>query len=128
MRREATVPADASAPSKARALLDEALPIRFPDDRLHDARLVLTEIVANAVRHAGWNDRPGEILLRFDADDARLRVEVEQPATAAGVRMVEPPTAVATGGFGLRLVGMTADDWGHDDGPPGTVWFELSRA
>ena len=128
MRREATVPADASAPSKARDLLAEASPPRFPDRRLEDARLVLTEIVGNAVRHADWNDPSGEILLRFDAEGARLRVEVEQPTTAAGVGVMEPPVGDAIGGFGLRLVEMIADDWGHDDGPPGMVWFAFGRA
>ena len=54
-------------------------------------------------------------------------MEVEQPTTAADVHVVEPPAGGATGGFGLRIVAMTADDWGHDDGPPGMVWFEFSR-
>jgi hypothetical protein len=128
VRTEATVPANARAPSKARDLLDEASPPGFPDGWLEDARLVLTEIIGNAVRHADWNPRPGEILLRFDADDARLRVEVEQPTTAAGVRVMELPVGDALGRFGLRIVAMTADDWGHDDGPPGMVWFEFRRA
>ena len=70
VRREATLPPDASAPPKARALLDEVLPPLFVNGRADDARLVLTEIVANAVRHADWNARPGKILLRFDTDDA----------------------------------------------------------
>jgi anti-sigma regulatory factor (Ser/Thr protein kinase) len=101
------------------------VPLGFANGRLDDARLVLTEIVVNAVRHAGWSDAGGEIIVRIDAGEAGLRVEVEQPTTAVGVHELGQPGGAGPGGFGLHIVSRIADDWGHHDGPPGIVWFEL---
>jgi hypothetical protein len=65
----------------------------------------------------------------IEADEDHVRVEVEQPTSAADVRLVEPsmedPDRV--GGLGLRLVDQTADRWGHEAGPPGRVWIEFRR-
>jgi hypothetical protein len=42
------------------------------------------------------------------------------------VHVVERPgTDGRSGGFGLRLVRASADDWGFEAGPPGRVWFEF---
>lgn len=128
VHRELILPADENAPRLARSALTQAIPPPILGERQDDARLALSEIADNAVRHAGLGVR--EIVrMVIEADDDHVRVEVEQPTSAADVRLVEPsmedPDRV--GGFGLRLVDQTADRWGHEAGPPGRVWIEFRR-
>jgi anti-sigma regulatory factor (Ser/Thr protein kinase) len=120
------LPVDRSAASQARAAIDDAIPPPSLDGRSEDPRLAVTEIVSNAVRHAGLE--PGEALIHLviEADDDHVRVEVEQPTPADGVHLVEQPgVAERPGGYGLHLVEASADEWGYDPGPPGRVWFEF---
>ena len=71
-----------------------------------DGLLVFSELVTNAVTHAGGASRivitHGDELLRFDVDD-RTHSSPERRA-AAGV----------DGGFGLRIVARLSDGWGWD--------------
>lgn len=65
------------------------------------------------------------IHLRIEADDDHVRVEIEQPTSAAGVHIVDRPgTESCPGGFGLRLIEASADDWGLR---PGTARTSLVR-
>lgn len=129
MRRELILPADESAPRLARAALNDAIPPPVLNERADDARLAISELAANAVRHGQL--RPGQDTVRLviDADDDHVRIEVEQSTAAVGVRVVEPrlEDTVRVGGFGLRLVEQMADEWGVETGPPGHVWFEFRR-
>jgi len=128
LRREVILPADKKAPHLGRSALTRTIPPPTLGERHDDARLALSEIVANAVRHAGLRDRD-VVRMVIEADEDHVRVEVEQPTPAAEVRLVEPsiegPDRV--GGFGLHLVDQTADRWGYEAGPPGRVWFEFRR-
>ena len=127
MRRELILPADENAPVLARSALDDAIPPPVLNERADDARLAISEIAANAVMHGQL--RPGQDALRLliDADDDRVRIELEQVTAAVGVRVVEPrlEDAIRVGGFGLRIIEQTADEWGVETGPPGHVWFEF---
>jgi anti-sigma regulatory factor (Ser/Thr protein kinase) len=115
-----------SAGHLARDALDDAIPPPSLNGRSEDPRLALTELVSNAVRHAGLQPNVGMIRLRIEADDGHVRVEVEQPTSASGAHVVDPSGAgERTGGFGLRLVEASADTWGVEPGPPGKVWFEF---
>jgi anti-sigma regulatory factor (Ser/Thr protein kinase) len=98
-------------------------------ERGSDAELAVTELAANAIRHGGL-PAGGTVRLVVEADDDRVRVEVEQSTSAQDVHVVPPrlDDLRHVGGFGLRLVEHTADSWGHEDGPPGRVWFEFRRA
>lgn len=128
LRREVILPADEKTPLLARTLLSRTIPPPELGERHDYARLALSEIAANAVRHAGLRDRD-VVRMVIEADEESVRVEVEQPTPAAEVRLVEPsiedPDRV--GGFGLHLVDQTADRWGYEAGPPGRVWFEFRR-
>jgi anti-sigma regulatory factor (Ser/Thr protein kinase) len=127
MRQEHILPADESAPLLARSALDGAIPPPVLNERADDARLAITELATNAVKHGQL--RPGQDTFRLviDADEERLRIEMEQATAAAGVRVVEPrpEDPVRVGGYGLRLVEQMADEWGFEAGPPGHVWFEF---
>ena len=129
MRRELMLPADESAPLLARSALNDAIPPPVLNERVDDARLAISELAANAVRHGQL--RPGQdtIRLLIDADDDHVRIEVEQSTAAVGVRVVQPrlEDPVRVGGFGLRLVEQMADEWGFETGPPGHVWCEFRR-
>ena len=105
---------------------------RFAERTLHDwrceallesTRLLVSELVINAVLHAA---SPAHVRLRLA--DGRLRVEVSDDSPALPRRQPFSPTAPS--GRGLRIVDALASDWGVEqrDGPPGkTVWFELTH-
>jgi anti-sigma regulatory factor (Ser/Thr protein kinase) len=128
MRHEIILPADEAAAGMARTALDRRI-AQALDGRRDDSRLAITELVANAIHHGQRQTDQDVLRLIIDVEDDRIRVEIEQPAAASGVRVVEPrmddPDRI--GGFGLRLVEELADDWGHEPGPPGIVWFEFRR-
>jgi anti-sigma regulatory factor (Ser/Thr protein kinase) len=113
-----------NAPVEARrALLTRAagMPAAVRDDVL----LLLTELVTNAVRHAGVGpERSLDTKIR--EWPGRVRVDVTDPSTGAtsfGARS----NGDSKGGWGLFLVDQIADRWGVRRTPTGTcVWFELS--
>jgi anti-sigma regulatory factor (Ser/Thr protein kinase) len=125
LRKEVVLPVNQFAALLARNALDDAIPPPPLNGRSDDPRLAVTELVSNAVRHAGL-ETDTLIHLRIEADDAHVRVEVEQPTSASDVHVAEQPgTDERPGGFGLRLVEVFADAWGFEPGPPGRVWFEF---
>jgi anti-sigma regulatory factor (Ser/Thr protein kinase) len=96
--------------------------------QMDDVQLALSEIVTNAVCHGRlrWDIDAVRIIVGTGQD--RVRVTVEQPTVAEGVTIREPWLSKEdAGGFGLLLVDQLADDWGHDRGPPGRVWFEFGK-
>ena len=125
MRREVILQVAASAAGQARDALEDAIPSELKD-RLDDARLALSEIVANAVRHADLDQSRDVVRMVIEADDDHVRIEVEQRTPADNVRFVSPRLELdRVGGFGLRIGEQTADRWGYELGPPGHVWFEF---
>jgi anti-sigma regulatory factor (Ser/Thr protein kinase) len=106
------------APRRARQLLrscmDEA------DVHTEDVELLVSELVANVVRHAGTTAS-----LRFSDTGDRIRVEVEDGSTSRPVPVSEPGVA---GGYGLRIVDALADSWGIELTDAGkVVWFEVAH-
>jgi anti-sigma regulatory factor (Ser/Thr protein kinase) len=103
-----------------RALEELGLPTRL----LHDARLLVTELIANAIRHAGLS--PGDEI-RITARWARrvLRVDVfdRDPSDAATpVSGSIRPLPSSESGWGLYLVERLSTRWGAT---PGRYWFEI---
>jgi anti-sigma regulatory factor (Ser/Thr protein kinase) len=100
--------------------------ITFADGRERDVRLLVSELVTNAVRHA--NLAPGDaILLVIDLEDSILRVEVHDPGGGFVPRAPAPDPARPSG-WGLYLVEELADRWGVETQVGTRVWFELDRA
>jgi anti-sigma regulatory factor (Ser/Thr protein kinase) len=124
MRLEVKLASAADSAAEARHALAE-LSGRVADERLHDVRLLVSELVTNAVRHA---DLAPEEAIRLIVEESAggLRVEVHDPGRGfdwtGRDRGAEEP-----GGWGLYLVETLADRWGVDRNDVTTVWFEVDR-
>jgi anti-sigma regulatory factor (Ser/Thr protein kinase) len=90
-----------------------------------DVLLLVTELVTNAVRHAGIGpDSP----VRVEVRRWRRLVRVEVADRGVGFAAVPGPRRPIDepGGWGLYLVERIADRWGLHHASPGTcVWFEI---
>lgn len=106
--------------AEARDRLVEALSPRLDVDRLETLRLLVSEVVTNAVRHGGG----GEDVQVRASWDVHVRVEVIDHgggfAPLPRMRAHEEP-----GGYGLFLVGTLAGRWGVESNDETLVWFEL---
>lgn len=113
----------------ARRALNETIPPPILDGRSDDARLAISELATNAVRHGQLRSDMENVRLVIEADDEHLLVEVEQPTSAVAAAPVGPHTNRdgQISGFGLPIVAEVADTWGVVAGPPGIVWFEFRR-
>jgi anti-sigma regulatory factor (Ser/Thr protein kinase) len=88
-------------------------------ERFETARLLVSELVANAVTHAET-----DVTLQLDLSPERLRIEVRDGAD--GEPRARRPRHDDPTGRGLMIVEALADRWGVEPTPPGkTVWFEL---
>ena len=112
------------APARARAAL-AGLAGRVGAEALWSARLLVTELVTNSVRHGGAGDADGWIALEVEllADTLRVAVRDRGPGFDPAPR---PPHQVWASGRGLFLVDKLADRWGASEGG-NCVWFELDR-
>jgi anti-sigma regulatory factor (Ser/Thr protein kinase) len=111
------------AAATARRALDHFAE-HVPAPRMRDVRLLVSELVTNAVRHAGLRDEDRIRLLAILRGGA-LRVEVHDPGSGFERRPPELDPARASG-WGLYLVEELSDRWGMDGSAPGTrIWFEL---
>jgi anti-sigma regulatory factor (Ser/Thr protein kinase) len=91
--------------------------------------LLMTELIANSVRHAGPNAGPN-VHLDLTVTGDRIRVEVRD----GGRGFVPVPREVDDMGalhWGMELVSRLADRWqvvaGNGSGGETLVWFELDR-
>ena len=124
MRVERRLPAAPEAASVARRALDD-LAGELSDGRMRDVRLLVSELVTNAVRHANL-DSGDAIDLVIELADHALRVEVHDPG-GGFVPRAPTPDPLRPSGWGLYLVAELADRWGVDSDETTLVWFELDR-
>jgi anti-sigma regulatory factor (Ser/Thr protein kinase) len=113
-----------TAPGRARRVLTERLSAHLPADVMGDLQLLVTEIVANSVRHGGVGE-DGEIDLRVNLGDGRVRVEMRDTGIQIDPR-VRTPDLSGGGGFGMVLVARMSERWGVDHEPNVVMWFELA--
>jgi anti-sigma regulatory factor (Ser/Thr protein kinase) len=127
MGRELSVSFDRgpTAASAARnALL--SLESRVDSQCLEDIRLLVSELVTNAVRHAG-GPRGGEVAVDVTVEPSSVRVEVADPGAGFDPQPRDDEMT-RPGGWGLYLVDRIADRWGVVRNHMNRVWFELDRA
>lgn len=118
---EYRLPHAPTSAAAARAKVDEELTSVLDPPRVEDSRLMTTELVSNAVRHAP-PEPDGNIVLGIDREPTIVRIIVRD-----GGSHMDPNELFAAqdGHFGLRVIDMLADHWGFSiDGDKG-VWFEV---
>lgn len=119
------LPPRTTAPKLARATVSSAIGSVRPDVA-EEIGLLTSEVVTNAIRHARV-DPLGEVILRVDASDDHVRVEVLNPGPSFDPPVPSIPGVSGTG-LGLFLVDALADAWGVDrEGTRTKVWFEISK-
>src|SRR4051794_19812378 len=113
----------APVPDAARAARNALRERGLDQDLDHTVSLLTSELVGNAVRHAGPL-APGERIVfhaRMDEDHVRVEVADHGPG-------FDPEIRHDTAGFGLRLVDKLASRWGVERTARGCrVWFEVDR-
>jgi anti-sigma regulatory factor (Ser/Thr protein kinase) len=116
-----TLSAAPTAPSEARRSL---LPLGgvLPPDRFDDLLLVVSELVTNAVLHAGLG-KAEAFVLRVEVAPPRIRVEVADPGSGF-LDVSKGPTDVH--GRGLGIVARLAERWGTESKPQTKVWAEMT--
>ena len=89
---------------------------------LEDVRLLVTELITNALRHGELS--PGDrVSVKASVDEGAVRIEVSDPGRDGEVAAREP--GPRGGGYGLFLVDQLAQRWGVDHSHGTTVWCEL---
>jgi anti-sigma regulatory factor (Ser/Thr protein kinase) len=118
-----SLPADASSATTARIEVTRRLAARITSAALEDVRLLLTELITNALRHAEMTP-DDEIAVKAELLDGTVRIEVSDPGHDGEVRVRTP--GARGGGYGLFLVDRLTSKWGVDHRHGTTVWAELS--
>ncbi|HMJ35562.1 MAG TPA: ATP-binding protein [Baekduia sp.] len=89
----------------------------------HTVSLLTSELVGNAVRHAGAAHPTERIVFHARLSQDHVRVEVADHGPG-----FDPEIRHETAGFGLRLVDKLASRWGVERTARGCrVWFEVDR-
>jgi anti-anti-sigma regulatory factor/anti-sigma regulatory factor (Ser/Thr protein kinase) len=111
-----------TSPAIARSLVEYACDSWRLDDLADRARLIMSEIVSNAVVHA-MTDLDVTVVLRRDYLILQVRDRsLDTPRSPD----VDADSPYAEHGRGLRLVDMLATSWGSSTGEHGkTVWVTL---
>jgi serine/threonine-protein kinase RsbW len=116
---------DAHAPSRARKAVDLLLADHLSPEQMDDARLAVSELVTNAVRHGNIAE-DGGLELNVNTLDGHVRVTVSQSGPPFEVPANAMPDHEGPGGRGLSLVEAVSDRWGLGQ-DPAAVWFEIDR-
>ena len=115
------LPPDLLAPSQARAVVRELLDQWGYRDLVDDAALVVSELVANAVEHAGATS-----VVLVNRGEGGVRIEVRDPGE--GTPAPQSPPGTAERGRGLMIVSALASSWGVQQAERSkTVWVELGQ-
>jgi anti-sigma regulatory factor (Ser/Thr protein kinase) len=107
--------------AKARRWIENKLGSRLDRDRLMDARLVVTELVTNALLHTHSG------ILRVELDDLGGSFEIAVVDDSEDMPAMREREPSGSSGRGLRIVDEVSDVWGAAPEPPGKrVWARLS--
>ncbi len=114
-----TLPPEPTSSRACRRFLMATLDDWGADQFADEALLLLSELVTNAVLHAGT-----EIQITVQLANDVLRVEVHDGDPRLPI--VRHYSVLSGTGRGLALVAVTAKDWAVEPEPDGKkVWFEL---
>src|SRR5206468_1737660 len=120
-RAEVTLPTDVTAPRLARRFVADTVTSWGAHDLVETAKLLASELVTNALRHAG-----GARLLVVQENADCIRLEVVDHGRGGARR--RSPRIDDIGGRGLVLVEAMAARWGASPSNGAhVVWCEMSR-
>jgi anti-sigma regulatory factor (Ser/Thr protein kinase) len=115
------LPREADAPHDARCALDR-FEHGLPPEREDAAKLLLTELVTNAVKYGGVGPLHVELCSNRDA----FRAEVVDDGSGFEAQRRDTSDTHTPGGWGLHLVDELSDRWGMHEGST-HVWFLLEK-
>jgi anti-sigma regulatory factor (Ser/Thr protein kinase) len=116
------LPRSVDGPGVGRRLLADWFAPALGNGTLVTARLLVSELVSNAVRHGS-----GRITLRAQLSDRCLLVEVIDEGQGFEPELPEPDVdGSGAGRWGLSIVAAESSRWGIGRGTT-HVWFELDR-
>jgi len=118
---EVSFPASVHAPEAARRAVDE-FAAELDEAHRFNLRLLVSELVANAVRH-GQLDESSTVRLRARKGPERIHFEISDDGEGFDWKA----GSSSDGGRGLPLVAALADRWGLTFDRGTTAWFELRR-
>src|SRR5438094_491072 len=122
---QAILPAVPGSLSRARGLVGDIADA--PEDAVENAKLVLTELMANEIKH-GRYDQTEPLLCRVERTKSSLRIEVSHsgPPFELPAAPVHPALELRESGWGLALISRLSDRWGlSDDEGERQVWAEI---
>jgi sigma-B regulation protein RsbU (phosphoserine phosphatase) len=124
IERRVHLPADQATPAAARRFVGSALTEVGLVELMAEAALLTTELVTNAVVHAGTDV---EVDLVADRDGVTITVTDTAPERPVVPR--SEPSAATPRGRGLLILSRVATQWGttYDAGRK-AVWFQLNRS
>jgi anti-sigma regulatory factor (Ser/Thr protein kinase) len=117
-----SLPPEPGSVAEARTRVLEALGPELDEAQEHTLRLLVSEVVTNAVRHGGSRD-PVEVHVHWNSEVV-IEVIDHGEGFTPGPR---PGPLDEPGGFGLFLVGRLADRWGVETNDSTRVWFVMHR-
>jgi anti-sigma regulatory factor (Ser/Thr protein kinase) len=112
-----SLPKSPDSAAQARLFLDQ-IRAQVSPAVLENARLLMSELVANAIEHVR---EEGEIEVRIALSGGVLRIEVLDP----GPGFTPPRPERAGRGWGLHFTDRLASRWAADRDGGARVWFEL---
>jgi anti-sigma regulatory factor (Ser/Thr protein kinase) len=129
---EITLAPNPDVPAQARRLIERTFGDALAPDELKRARVAISELATNAVRHG-----QGEVTVRAELDDNPLLVDVidrgsdfarrvQQHDIERIARWVQEHDVKRIGGWGLSIVDAETSRWGVHEGTT-HVWFEIER-
>lgn len=98
-----------------------------PEETVEDAQVILTELLANEIKH-GRYDPSDPLICSVRTIPSALRIEVRHsgPPFRMPSTRVDPPLRGRESGFGLALITRLADRWGVDEARGARqVWAEI---
>ena len=124
---EVVIALDTRAPGAARTVVAACLGERIPTASVDNAQLLVSELVANSVRHSG-SPVDDAVVVSVELSPDWFRIGVRDSGSN-GVIAAQPPNLDTGGGFGLNLVELLSDRWGVERAATGTqVWAQVLRS
>ncbi len=119
----ADIPANVHAAASARAVVDALMPAWDLADLLDDAKLVASELITNAYRHAPGTDS-FELELAHRSHGVRISL-----ADGSSIQpIIAELSDYAANGRGMTIVAAVASAWGAEDTESGKrVWVDLNQ-